>query len=74
MNKILVYSLFVWIVSSFAYGQETHLLSHPAMMFGDTTRTGVPFAKDLPGKQYERKKLVYFECPDRLERWKALPG
>lgn len=63
LNKILVYSLFLLFASNVVNGQGTHHQSHPGMMFGDTSRVGVPFAKDPHVIRFNGQFLMYYSVP-----------
>jgi len=74
LNKTLVYCLLVLVTANFAYGQVTSLPSKPAMMFGDSSRTGVPFAKDPHVIRFGGQFMMYYSIPGYKDKAGVMHG
>lgn len=57
------YWLIIILIANSVYGQNNLLSSKPAMMFGDTVRTGVPFSKDPHVIRFKERFLMYYSVP-----------
>ena len=68
LNRILLFCFFVLIVSSVAKGQVNQHSSQPAMMFGDTSRIGVPYSKDPYVIRFEGRFLMYYSVPGYTDK------
>ena len=68
LNKPLIYTLLLLLAANVVYGQGTASPSHPAMMFGDTTRTGVPFSKDPHVIRFKDRFLMYYSVPGYTDK------
>jgi beta-1,2-mannobiose phosphorylase / 1,2-beta-oligomannan phosphorylase len=63
MNRLnLLLTVGILLFSIQGYGQKSSS-NHPKMMFGDTSRTGVPFAKDPYVIWFQGKYLMYYSIP-----------
>ena len=65
MNKKLLFGLLLLCLPLAAQSQQTE-----RMMYGDTTRTGVPFSKDPHVVRFQGRYLMYYSIPPRP----ATPG
>jgi sucrose-6-phosphate hydrolase SacC (GH32 family) len=63
LKRILVFSLFVLFIANVTNGQVNLHLSHPAMLYGDSVRTGVPFSKDPYVIRFQHRYLMYYSVP-----------
>ena len=61
MFKFLYTALFIVVIIFSLRAQENRPL--PAMYFGDTVRTGVPFSKDPHVIRFQGKYLMYYSVP-----------
>jgi len=63
LNKTLLFCSFLLMATSFVNGQDSAVRSSPAMMFGDTARTGIPFSKDPHVIRFNKQFLMYYSVP-----------
>ena len=62
-SKNLVFTLLISLFSLSDYGQYVVESRPPAMMFGDSARTGVPFSKDPHVIRFQDRFLMYYSVP-----------
>lgn len=73
MNRVILLSLLICLFAS-GYGQKRSKDQLPAMMFGDTSRIGVPFAKDPYVIRFQGKYLMYFSIPPYKDKSNPVQG
>ena len=68
--------LFVLILGTFfeGFGQKNAAPKPPKMMFGDTSRIGIPFAKDPHVIKFKGRYLMYYSIPAYLDKSNPIPG
>ena len=66
MRKIVLNTLFVLVLVVLAKAQQPANL--PAMYYGDTVRTGVPFSKDPHVIWFQGKYLMYYSVPGYTDK------
>ncbi len=69
---LLLLLLMMSCISS--YGQKRSAAKQPKMMFGDTSRTGVPFAKDPYVIKFKGKYLMYYSIPPYKDKTNPIQG
>jgi len=73
-KKFLLFALLSIIMSFAVAGQKKDKTSHPKMMFGDTSRIGVPFAKDPFVIKFKGKYLMYYSIPPYKDKANPVQG
>ena len=68
LNKVLIFILFLLCATNVAHGQSPVIPSPPAMMYGDTTRIGVPFSKDPYVIRLNGRFLMYYSVPGYTDK------
>ncbi len=68
LNKVLLYCLILLFISNAANGQANLRSSHPAMMYGDSSRIGAPFSKDPYVIRFEGRFLMYYSVPGYTDK------
>ena len=68
LNKVLLYCLILLFISNAANGQDNLRSSHPAMMYGDSSRIGAPFSKDPYVIRFEGRFLMYYSVPGYTDK------
>lgn len=63
IKKILLFCSIIIITSLPVRAQEEGSLINSIMMFGDTSRIGIPFAKDPCVIKYQDRYLMYYSIP-----------
>lgn len=63
LNRIFFLAMIFLACSSEVTGQFNSRKRSPPMMFGDTTRTGVPFSKDPHVIFFRGRYLIYYSVP-----------
>jgi len=75
MKKAIIISSLVIFVSSFVLlGQNQFAPDKPKMMYGDSTRIGVPFAKDPYVIKFEGRYLMYYSIPVHKDKSNPVQG
>jgi len=74
LRKTLLLILFYLISLCPSYGQIKTQGKHPLMMFGDTSRTGSPFAKDPHVIRFGGRYLMYYSIPPYKDKTKSVEG
>lgn len=74
LKKFLLLFVGVLFVLFSTKGQRTVRTNHPKMMFGDTSRIGVPFAKDPFVIQFQGKYLMYYSIPPYKDKTNPVQG
>jgi predicted GH43/DUF377 family glycosyl hydrolase len=75
MNKTIIISFLVIFFSSIVLtGQKQVVSDKPKMMYGDSTRIGVPFAKDPYVIKFEGKYLMYYSIPAYKDKSNPVQG
>ena len=73
MNRVILFSLLIFLFAS-GYGQKRSKVQLPKMMFGDTSRIGVPFAKDPYVIRFQGKYLMYYSIPPYKDKSNPVQG
>jgi predicted GH43/DUF377 family glycosyl hydrolase len=73
MKRILIVILLT-VVFIAVTGQERSGMTEPAMMFGDTSRTGTPFSKDPHVIRFQGKYLMYYSIQPYKDKSIPVPG
>ena len=63
LNKTLILMLFLLVATNVTQAQGIASPEHPAMMFGDTSRIGVPFSKDPYVIRFNGRWMMYYSVP-----------
>lgn len=74
MKKFLLLTFAVLFVLFSTNGQRRVRTKAPQMMFGDTSRIGVPFAKDPFVIQFQGKYLMYYSIPPYKDQTNPVQG
>jgi predicted GH43/DUF377 family glycosyl hydrolase len=74
INKILFLVYFLLVVSHVSYCQKSSKGIRPKMMFADTSRTGVPFAKDPFVIKFQGRYLMYYSIPPYKDKSNPVQG
>lgn len=72
--KFLLLLLLLPYLSIESFGQKKAATKTPKMMFGDTSRIGIPFAKDPHVIQFQGRYLMYYSIPAYLDKSNPIPG
>lgn len=70
---IFIASLFAAVFCS-AFGQKRVKVHQPKMMYGDTSRMGVPFAKDPFVIKFQGRYLMYYSIPAYRDQSNPIKG
>ena len=73
INRVILFSLLIFLFAS-GYGQKRSKVQLPKMMFGDTSRIGVPFAKDPYVIRFQGKYLMYYSIPPYKDKSNPVQG
>ena len=73
INRFILFSLLTFLFAS-GYGQKRSKDQLPKMMFGDTSRIGVPFAKDPYVIRFQGKYLMYYSIPPYKDQSNPVQG
>lgn len=73
-NKFILLVLISMLSLLLAEGQKKHKSVHPKMMFGDTSRIGVPFAKDPFVIKFGGRYLMYYSIPPYKDKSNPVQG
>jgi sucrose-6-phosphate hydrolase SacC (GH32 family) len=73
INRFIILSLLICLFAS-GYGQKRPKDQLPKMMFGDTSRIGVPFAKDPYVIRFHGKYLMYYSIPPYKDKSNPVQG
>lgn len=74
LRKFILQSLLSSIILCAAVGQKPGILTHAMMMFGDTSRIGVPFAKDPCVIRFGGRYLIYYSIPSYKDKSNPVKG
>ncbi len=72
--KTLLLFLLLLVASFESFGQKNAAAKMPKMMFGDTSRIGIPFAKDPHVIKFQGRYLMYYSIPAYLDQSNPIPG
>ncbi len=70
--KAFIISIFFFFC--FVFMVQAHKNARPKMMFGDTTRIGVPFAKDPHVIKFGGRYLMYYSIPPHKDKNNPVQG
>jgi predicted GH43/DUF377 family glycosyl hydrolase len=73
-RKILTLTFIALFILVSSYGQKKVSPQQPEMMFGDTSRIGVPFAKDPFVIRFQGKYLMYYSIPPYKDKSNPVQG
>lgn len=73
-NKILVLTLLFVLFSLPDFARQGIKSKRPAMMFGDSVRTGIPFSKDPHVIRFQDRFLMYYSVPGYKDERAAVHG
>jgi sucrose-6-phosphate hydrolase SacC (GH32 family) len=73
-NLFLLLILSIIIPALAVHGQKMHQPKLPKMMFGDTSRIGVPFAKDPFVIRFGGRYLMYYSIPPYKDKSNPVQG
>jgi len=73
IKRFIFFSLLIFLFTS-GYGQKRSTDQLPKMMFGDTSRIGVPFAKDPYVIRFQGKYLMYYSIPPYRDQTNPVQG
>ncbi|NEW81413.1 MAG: family 43 glycosylhydrolase [Mariniphaga sp.] len=73
INRFILFSLLIFLFAS-GHGQKRSKDQLPKMMFGDTSRIGVPFAKDPYVIRFQGKYLMYYSIPPYKDKSNPVQG
>jgi predicted GH43/DUF377 family glycosyl hydrolase len=62
------------LIAGFAFSVQAQKNARPKMMFGDTTRIGVPFAKDPYVIKFRGRYLMYYSIPPYKDKNNPVQG
>jgi predicted GH43/DUF377 family glycosyl hydrolase len=74
VKKILFVAYFLIVVFFVSFGQKSSKGTRPKMMFADTSRTGVPFAKDPFVIKFQGRYLMYYSIPPYKDKTNPVKG
>jgi beta-1,2-mannobiose phosphorylase / 1,2-beta-oligomannan phosphorylase len=66
--------IFLFFFSAFTSAQTKIAGKQPGMLFGDTTRTGLPFSKDPYVIRFHNRYLMYYSIPPYKDRSNPVQG
>ena len=74
LKKTFTFSLFLTIFGLVSFGQQKGNTNHPGMIFGDTSRIGVPFSKDPYVIKFKGRYLMYYSIPAYKDKSNPIQG
>lgn len=74
IRKLVLFAVILTICSSITVGQHPTGSAVPFMMFGDSSRTGVPFSKDPHVIRFKGRFLMYYSVPGFTDKAGILHG
>jgi predicted GH43/DUF377 family glycosyl hydrolase len=74
VKKVLFLAYFLIVVSSVSFCQKSSKGFRPKMLFVDTSRTGVPFAKDPFVIKFQGRYLMYYSIPPYKDKLNPVQG
>jgi len=72
--KLLLTCFLTMIVIISSFGQEPVNANGPKMMYGDTTRIGLPFSKDPYVVRFQGRYLMYYSIPPYKDKSNPVQG
>ena len=72
--KTLLLLILLPCLSFESFGQKKAAAKMPKMMFGDTSRIGIPFAKDPHVIKFQGRYLMYYSIPAHLDKSNPIQG
>jgi predicted GH43/DUF377 family glycosyl hydrolase len=74
LRKYSLFCLILFISLDISLGQDEPKSEMPRMMFGDTSRIGVPFAKDPFVIKFHGRYLMYYSIPSYKDKSNPVQG
>lgn len=74
VRRILLFAFSILFLFFQVSGQKSKKSNQPKMLFGDTSRIGVPFAKDPFVIRFQKKYLMYYSIPPYKDQSNPVKG